>query len=101
MAPRGGATLRRNCDPHGRHGFQNLGAGLTWAVGLAICIAGAASAPVARASAPELVRAHLSTAAGDSVTFPIGPGATDVIPHQIIRTHDDRLYVFASQGQYT
>jgi hypothetical protein len=29
--------------------------------------------------------------------FPVGPGSTDVIPHQLIRTSDDRLYIFVSQ----
>ena len=32
--------------------------------------------------------------------FPVGLGSTDVIPHQIVRTADDRVYVFTSQ-QYS
>lgn len=32
--------------------------------------------------------------------FSIGPGSTDVIPHQLVRTNDDRLYIFVSQ-QYS
>lgn len=29
------------------------------------------------------------------VSFPVGPGSVDVIPHQIVRTSDDRLFIFA------
>jgi len=32
--------------------------------------------------------------------FPVGLGSTDVIPHQIVRTAEDRVYIFTSQ-QYT
>jgi hypothetical protein len=31
----------------------------------------------------------------------IGAGFVDVIPHQIVRAADDRVYVFAAQGQYS
>ena len=34
--------------------------------------------------------------------FPIGPGGADVIPHQIVRTNTDHLYIFSSaQGSNT
>jgi len=36
-----------------------------------------------------------------SVSFPVGPGSTDVIPHQLVRTGDDRLYIFVSQENAT
>jgi hypothetical protein len=32
--------------------------------------------------------------------FPVGPGGSDVVPHQIVRTADDRVYLFVSQ-QYS
>jgi hypothetical protein len=31
------------------------------------------------------------------VNFPVGAGGSDVIPHQIVRTNTDRLYIFANQ----
>jgi hypothetical protein len=34
----------------------------------------------------------------NTTTFSIGPGWADVIPHQIIRTAEDRLYFFGSKG---
>jgi hypothetical protein len=34
------------------------------------------------------------------VTFPVGQGFNDVIPHQIVRTADDQVYIFAPKGQY-
>ena len=37
---------------------------------------------------------------GSSVYFPIGTGSSDVIPRQLVRTNDDRVYVFANQ-QYS
>jgi hypothetical protein len=36
-----------------------------------------------------------------TIYFPIGAGFTDVIPHQIVRTNTDQLYVFASSQPYT
>lgn len=36
-----------------------------------------------------------------TVFFPVGPGSTDVIPHQLVRTGDDRLYIFVSQQNST
>jgi hypothetical protein len=32
-----------------------------------------------------------------STYFPVGLGSVDVIPHQIVRTSDDRVFIFASQ----
>ncbi|MEP7136734.1 MAG: hypothetical protein ABI904_17545 [Chloroflexota bacterium] len=32
-----------------------------------------------------------------SAVFPVGPGGADVIPHQIVRTNNDYLYIFTSQ----
>ena len=31
-----------------------------------------------------------------SIVFPVGPGGVDVIPHQIVRTNNDYLYIFSS-----
>ncbi|MEZ4671858.1 MAG: hypothetical protein R3E39_28475 [Anaerolineae bacterium] len=39
-------------------------------------------------------------AQSENVSFPVGPGFTDVIPHQIVRTDDDRVYIIAAVGQY-
>jgi hypothetical protein len=36
----------------------------------------------------------------NTIYFPVGPGVTDVIPHQLVRTGSDRLYIFAMLGQY-
>jgi hypothetical protein len=32
-------------------------------------------------------------------SFPVGPGGSDNIPHQLIRTRDDRVYIFGYQGE--
>jgi hypothetical protein len=34
-------------------------------------------------------------------SFSIGPGLNDVIPHQLVRTSNDRAYAFVIQAQYT
>jgi hypothetical protein len=34
------------------------------------------------------------------VTFSLGSGFTDPVPRQIIRTNDDRVYIFAPRSQY-
>ncbi len=39
-----------------------------------------------------------SAPAGSLVTFPVGPGGADVVPHQIVRTNTDRVYLFVSQN---
>jgi len=56
-------------------------------VGIALVLFAAVSVPT-RQTATE-------------TAFPIGPGVADVIPHQLVRTADDRLYVFAARAQYT
>ncbi len=33
--------------------------------------------------------------------FPVGPGGTDVNPHMMIRTADDRVYIIVFNSQYT
>ncbi|MCB9450783.1 MAG: hypothetical protein H6672_05055 [Anaerolineaceae bacterium] len=33
--------------------------------------------------------------------FPIGPGFSDVIPHQIVRTDSDYVYVFSARAEYS
>jgi hypothetical protein len=38
--------------------------------------------------------------AGSPVSFPVGVGGSDVVPRQIVRTSDDRVYLFANQ-QYS
>lgn len=38
---------------------------------------------------------HLPNSAIAQTFFPVGPGFTDVIPHQIVRTNLDRVYIFA------
>ncbi len=40
-------------------------------------------------------------ASGTGNYFEVGIGFTDVVPHQIIRTRYDRVYIFAGQAQYT
>ena len=35
----------------------------------------------------------------NSTTFSIGPGSPDVIPHQVVRTADDRVYFFGGRGE--
>ncbi len=41
----------------------------------------------------------LKPAATSYVSFPIGAGGSDVVPHQIVRAADDRLYIFVYQSQ--
>ena len=41
-----------------------------------------------------------TSAPGSPAFFSVGPGGSDVIPHQIVRTNDDRVYLFVSQ-QYS
>jgi hypothetical protein len=59
-----------------------------------------ATASLTPASSPIATPAHLSSANAQDHTlaFPVGPGGADVIPHQIVRTADDRLYLFALKG---
>jgi len=44
--------------------------------------------------------ATMTPAVSSPTFFAVGPGGDDVIPHQIIRTGDDRLYLFTS-AQYS
>jgi hypothetical protein len=54
-----------------------------------------------RTLTPTPTRTATAAASSDSpVFFPVGPGASDVVPHQILRTSNDRLYLFTSQ-QYS
>ncbi|MBA3871767.1 MAG: hypothetical protein H0X30_21685 [Anaerolineae bacterium] len=39
-------------------------------------------------------------AQGTNVFFPVGPGYSDVVPHQIVRTNDDRVYMIGGTAQY-
>lgn len=41
------------------------------------------------------------TAQSTYVSFAVGAGLTDVVPHQIVRTNDDRVYIVACKAQYT
>src|SRR5258708_24219542 len=41
-----------------------------------------------------------TTSGSSPVVFPVGLGDTDVVPHQILRAGNDRLYLFTSQ-QYS
>jgi hypothetical protein len=45
--------------------------------------------------------ATTTTSAGSPVFFPVGPGYSDVVPHQILRANNDRLYLFAAQPHST
>ncbi len=38
---------------------------------------------------------NIPAATSSGTYFPVGPGSVDVIPHQIVRTNADRLYLFA------
>lgn len=56
-------------------------------------------APTAtESSAPTDTPVPVNTAPAPttSVVFPVGPGGSDVIPHQIVRTNNDYLYIFSS-----
>src|SRR4051794_28324591 len=35
------------------------------------------------------------------VSFAVAAGVTDVVPHQLVRTNDDRLYIVAVKAQYS
>ncbi len=41
------------------------------------------------------------SAQSNSVTFPVGLGFSDVIPHQIVRTVADRVYIFGGKAHYS
>jgi hypothetical protein len=70
--------------------------------------ASTANATAAPAPLPTVIAATptptLAAGSGGSSTynftsFPVGPGGSDNIPHQLIRTRDDRVYIFGYQGQ--
>jgi hypothetical protein len=52
----------------------------------------------ASATAPPPTATSTPAAPQTLVTFPIGPGGADVVPHQIVRTNTDRVYLFVSQN---
>ena len=53
------------------------------------------------AMASIILLANVSLGAqGGNVFFPVGQGFTDVIPRQIVRTNDDRVYLIAGTGQF-
>ena len=54
---------------------------------------------IAPTALPTLTPTATSTSATSGpVYFKIGPGFADVIPHQVIRTSDDRLYIFGAEA---
>jgi hypothetical protein len=54
-----------------------------------------------KTAAPTRAATATATSSGGTpVVFPVGPGDSDVVPHQILRANDDRLYLFTSQ-QYS
>jgi len=60
--------------------------------------------PPTTTNAPPTGSAPGETVGSPSATatyFAVGPGFSDVVPHQIIRTATDRLYVFAAQPSGT
>jgi hypothetical protein len=60
-----------------------------------------AVAPVPAESGLADAAAQNAPAAVSAASFAIGSGYVDVIPHQLVRTASDRLYIFAAQAQYT
>src|SRR5258708_10994449 len=36
-----------------------------------------------------------------AISFPVGPGFSDIVPHQIVRTADDRVRIFAASLAYS
>jgi hypothetical protein len=53
------------------------------------------NAPVA--SRPLLIVEYTAAEPVSPAFFPVGPGGSDVIPHQIVRTNNDFLYIFVNQ----
>lgn len=57
-------------------------------------------APTPTATATQTATATAAattTPPGTSVYFPVGTGGSDVIPHQIVRTNADRVYIIVNQ----
>jgi len=46
---------------------------------------------------PTLPVGNTATPSGAPIVFALGTGGSDVIPHQIVRTNTDTLYIFANQ----
>ena len=46
---------------------------------------------------PTPTAINTATPAGPPIVFPVGAGGSDVIPHQVVRTSADHLYLFAYQ----
>lgn len=64
---------------------------------------GTATATLTSSLTPAATNSPTPTATASALTFtyfPVGLGSTDVIPRQIVRTADDRLYLFSNQ-QYS
>jgi hypothetical protein len=70
------------------------------------------SSTATKTATPTLTPATSSTATktatptataepGTSAVFAVGPGGADVIPHQIVRTNDNHVYIVVSQQQST
>jgi len=57
-------------------------------------------APPSSVATPSTTLTVDSSSATDTY-FAVGPGFSDVVPHQIIRTATDRLYLFAAQPSST
>ncbi len=54
--------------------------------------------PLPPSATPTSGPATATPAGGAPVVFALGPGGSDVVPHQIVRTDQDRLYLFVSQN---
>jgi hypothetical protein len=71
-------------------------------VGALLLISGLVIIGMAAHPAPIAAQANTSTSSSTSIPpvyFRVGPGYTDVIPRQIVRTADDRVYIFAGNAQ--
>jgi hypothetical protein len=55
----------------------------------------------ASGSAVASATATVGSSSSTTTSFAVGPGFSDVVPHQLIRTAMDRLYVFAGQPYST
>lgn len=56
------------------------------------------SSPTSSPTAAATLTATQSIPRTGSGHFSLGPGGSDVIPHQIVRAADDRLYIFVYRG---
>src|SRR5262245_44430960 len=55
---------------------------------------GTATAPSSNTPTPSATAAPANSWA----VFPVGPGSSDVVPHQIVRTNSDQVYLFSGQN---